>query len=118
MRKTFKFLPLVAALALTGCMSMAPSYERPQAPILNAWPTGEAYADAKINQQALPDWHEFFTDERLRKVIELTLENNRDYRVAMLNVQRCVMRTTSNARNFCRAFRGLVPESILVRQER
>ena len=88
MRKTFKFLPLVAALALTGCMSMAPSYERPQAPILNAWPTGEAYADAKINQQALPDWHEFFTDERLRKVIELTLENNRDYRVAMLNVQK------------------------------
>ena len=88
MRKTFKFLPLVAALALTGCMSMAPSYERPQAPILNAWPTGEAYADAKINQQALPYWHEFFTDERLRKVIELTLENNRDYRVAMLNVQK------------------------------
>ena len=42
MRKTFKFLPLVAALALTGCMSMAPSYERPQAPILNAWPTEDA----------------------------------------------------------------------------
>ena len=88
MQKTFKFLPLVAALALTGCMSMAPSYERPQAPILNVWPSGEAYADAKLNQQALPDWREFFTDERLRKVIELTLDNNRDYRVAMLNVQR------------------------------
>ena len=88
MRKTFKFLPLVAALALTGCMSMAPSYERPQAPILNAWPTGEAYAEAKLNQQALPDWHEFFTDERLRQVIQMTLDNNRDYRVAMLNVQK------------------------------
>ena len=88
MRKTFKFMPLVAALALTGCMSMAPSYERPQAPILTAWPSGEAYADAKLNQQALPDWREFFTDERLRKVIQMTLDNNRDYRVAMLNVQR------------------------------
>ena len=58
MRKTFKLLPLVAALALTGCMSMAPSYERPQAPIVDAWPAGEAYAEAKLNQQALPDWHD------------------------------------------------------------
>ena len=44
--KSLKLLPLVAALALTGCMSMAPSYERPEAPIAAAWPEGEAYAEA------------------------------------------------------------------------
>ena len=86
--KSLKLLPLVAALALTGCMSMAPSYERPEAPIAAAWPEGEAYANAKVNQQALPDWQEFFTDPRLRQVIQMMLDNNRDYRVAMLNVDR------------------------------
>lgn len=86
--KSLKLLPLVAALALTGCMSMAPSYERPEAPIAASWPEGEAYANAKLNQQALPDWQEFFTDPRLRQVIQMMLDNNRDYRVAMLNVDR------------------------------
>jgi multidrug efflux system outer membrane protein len=33
-------------------------------------------------------WREYFTDERLRKVIETALRNNRDLRVAALNVER------------------------------
>ncbi len=86
--KSFKLLPLVAVLALTGCMSMAPSYERPEAPIAQQWPAGPAYANAQLNQQALPDWQQFYTDDRLRQVIQMTLDNNRDYRVAMLNVQK------------------------------
>lgn len=86
--KGLKLLPLVAALALTGCMSMAPSYERPEAPIAKEWPSGPAYANAKLNQDALPDWQEFYTDNRLRQVIQMTLDNNRDYRVAMLNVEK------------------------------
>lgn len=85
---SFKLLPLVAVLALTGCVSMAPSYERPVAPVANEWPTGPAYAKAKLNQEALPDWHEFYTDNRLREVIQMSLDNNRDYRVAMLNVEK------------------------------
>ena len=32
-------------------------------------------------------WQEFFKDPRLQKLIELALENNRDYRVALLNVK-------------------------------
>ena len=85
---SFKLLPLVAVLALTGCVSMAPSYERPVAPVANEWPTGPAYAKAKLNQEALPDWHEFYTDNRLREVIQMSLDNNRNYRVAMLNVEK------------------------------
>ena len=86
--KGLKLLPLVAALALTGCMSMAPSYERPQAPVAGEWPTGDAYVNAHLNQGALPDWKEFYTDNRLRQVIQMSLDNNRDYRVAMLNVEK------------------------------
>ncbi len=85
---SFKLLPLVAVLALTGCVSMAPSYERPVAPVAYEWPTGPAYAKAKLNQEALPDWQEFYTDNRLREVIQMSLDNNRDYRVAMLNVEK------------------------------
>jgi len=33
-------------------------------------------------------WQEFFTDERLRKVIQTALNNNRDLRLAALNVER------------------------------
>src|SRR3546814_18142813 len=31
-------------------------------------------------------WRDFFTDERLRRLIALALENNRDLRVALANV--------------------------------
>lgn len=86
--KMFKFLPLVAAVMLTGCVSMSPFYDRPESPVNAAWPEGSAYDQAKLNQAALPDWEAFYTDDRLRQVIRLTLENNRDYRVAMLNVER------------------------------
>jgi len=33
-------------------------------------------------------WQEFFTDERLQKIIETALRNNRDLRLAALNVER------------------------------
>jgi multidrug efflux system outer membrane protein len=33
-------------------------------------------------------WHEFYLDERLQKVIGLALKNNRDLRVAALNIER------------------------------
>ena len=33
-------------------------------------------------------WREFFTDERLQEIIETALKNNRDLRVAALNVER------------------------------
>ena len=83
-----KVLPLALCLALTGCVSMSPTYERPEAPVAGEWPQGEAYAKAALNQEALPDWKTYYTDARLREVIELALANNRDLRVALLNVEK------------------------------
>ena len=54
--KIVKVLPLVAAMMLTGCVSMSPFYDRPQAPVAGAWPEGAAYEQAKLNEVALPDW--------------------------------------------------------------
>jgi multidrug efflux system outer membrane protein len=82
-------LTLGAMLTLTGCSTMAPKYARPEAPVPAAWPTGPAYQNA-AEGPAMADlaWQEFFVDPQLRKVIASSLENNRDLRLAALNIER------------------------------
>ncbi len=68
---------------LSGC-TMIPKYERPPAPVASQFPTAK---DSREGQAADLAWRSFFADERLRKLIECALANNRDLRVAMLNVE-------------------------------
>ncbi len=71
---------------------MAPGYTRPDAPVPADWPSGPAYKDnaATSADKAVADikWQEFFINEQLQKLITLALENNRDLRVAALNIER------------------------------
>ncbi|ADU70443.1 efflux transporter outer membrane subunit [Pantoea sp. At-9b] len=81
--KTFNWalLPLAAALGLTGC-TMEPHYQRPSMPV-------DAHYDqptAVGNVADLP-WQNFFADATMRNLIQLSLDNNRDLRVAALNVE-------------------------------
>ncbi len=72
--------------ALAGC-SMIPAYQRPALPVADSWPTGEAYETVPAQSGAAPlAWQSFFRDPQLRELIEVALENNRDLRVAVLNV--------------------------------
>jgi multidrug efflux system outer membrane protein len=84
-------LPFGVFICLSGC-AMAPKYTRPEAPVPSAWPQGPAYkeADGASPANAIADvpWQEFFVDANLRKLITLALENNRDLRVAILNIQK------------------------------
>ncbi|KJH79468.1 AdeC/AdeK/OprM family multidrug efflux complex outer membrane factor [Stutzerimonas stutzeri] len=85
MNKSVMALALMAALS--GC-SLIPEYQRPDAPMAASWPEGEAYEgafSASQGQQTL-DWETFFRDPALRQLIGVALENNRDLRVAALNV--------------------------------
>jgi multidrug efflux system outer membrane protein len=87
--KHFAFLAVIAAL-LGGC-SLIPDYDQPAAPVANAWPTGPSYLPASGGkQQAFADvaWQDYFVDDKLRQVIELALRNNRDLRVATLNIEK------------------------------
>ena len=89
-RKLLSLLAITAVL-LPGC-TMIPEYTRPEAPIPAGWPTGPAYKETPA-QEGAPvaadiQWREFFTDERLQEIIEEALRNNRDLRVAALNVER------------------------------
>lgn len=74
--------PLFLALALSGCVNLAPDYQRPAAPVADQWPaTSASKTSADIGWQAL------FIDTRLRDTVALALANNRDLRVAALNVE-------------------------------
>lgn len=71
------------ALALGGC-SLIPDYQRPAPPVAALYPQGLAYASATGTAGA--DWSGLFQDPLLQRLIHSALDNNRDLRVAALNV--------------------------------
>lgn len=75
-------LVLLGAVAITGC-SLAPTYERPAAPVAAAWPDNAASGDRAVVGL---DWHAYFPDAQLQSLIADALEHNRDLRVAVARV--------------------------------
>jgi multidrug efflux system outer membrane protein len=73
---------LAAVVTLLGACTLEPHYHRPPPPV-PALPGGTTAGTAA------PDigWREFFPDPQLQQLIALALTNNRDLRVAALNVQ-------------------------------
>ncbi len=80
--------PAAAAL-LAGCMNLAPRYERPAAPVAASFPLAPASAASAAGAPAAADldWQAFVGDERLKQLIALALANNRDLRIAALNIE-------------------------------
>jgi len=75
------------ALALAGCTTMIPAYERPAAPVAAAYP-GATAAPAPAGAAASDiEWQSYFGDARLKRLIDVALQNNRDLRVAVLNIE-------------------------------
>lgn len=79
-------LAALAGAALLGGCSMMPTYERPAAPVAAQWPTPASGAAATTPASELA-WQDFFTDASLRQLIDIALLNNRDLRVAVLNIE-------------------------------
>jgi len=82
-------LALALALALSGCVSLAPKYVRPALPVAPAFDDAPATlaTAATLEAAAQIEWQRFFADARLRQLIGLALANNRDLRVAILNIE-------------------------------
>lgn len=74
---------LAAALlaVMSGC-SLVPNYQQPAAPVAEQWSDTQTQPSAAV----LPDWREFFQDPMLQELIDTALVNNRDLRIAALNV--------------------------------
>lgn len=85
-------LAVSAAVLLAGC-SMIPVLERPAAPIAATYPVlaSPAYGGTAASADATPAsdvaWQDFFSDPELKRLIGLSLDNNRDLRLAVLNIE-------------------------------
>src|SRR5450830_1805297 len=77
----------VTAFVLSGC-SLIPDYQRLEAPVAAQFPQGPAYSSAQAPGQAAAEqgWKQFFHDPALQQLIQTALVNNRDLRVAALNI--------------------------------
>lgn len=75
--------PILIGMGLSGCINLAPEYQQPEAPVPSAWQPqvkGDVSADIQ--------WQQFFTDKRLAQLQSQALANNRDLRVASLNIEK------------------------------
>jgi multidrug efflux system outer membrane protein len=76
----------ILAMSLGAC-SMAPDYARPGLPVPPAIPSAAQDAPSASVIPADLAWKDFFTDDRLHTVIQAALDNNRDLRIALANVE-------------------------------
>jgi len=87
--KKFALIPCV--MLLSAC-SLIPEYSRPEMPVSTNW-TGSVLSDTNkadsFGRQAASEvaWKEFFTDATLQDLIQKALDNNRDLRIAALNIE-------------------------------
>lgn len=80
---------LAAAALLAACGSLAPKTELPAAPVPAQLPLPVELAASAAAAPAEPlTWQQFVREPALRQLIETALANNRDLRVAALNVER------------------------------
>jgi len=79
-------LILIASTAVGAC-TMAPKYERPTLPVAQTWSTPAAEPAGSVTAADL-DWRQVLVDPRLQGVVDLALKQNRDLRVAVLNIEK------------------------------
>jgi multidrug efflux system outer membrane protein len=92
-RAGVRSLLLTAAMLAGGCGALEPRLPAAAPAIPTEWPlpdTTAAPAAGTTGATAAADigWRDFFVDPRLEELVARALENNRDLRVAVLNVER------------------------------
>ncbi|AXA84912.1 transporter [Lysobacter oculi] len=81
-------LALAIAVAGTGCATLEPRLPEAQPQIPQSWPVPENGITPSATAVGEVGWRDVLVDPRLERVVAQALENNRDLRVAMLNVER------------------------------
>ncbi|WP_370599659.1 efflux transporter outer membrane subunit [Pseudomonas nitroreducens] len=76
-------LALAPLLLIAGC-SMAPTYERPDAPVAANW-SGPAAQPGRAASNL--DWQTFIVDSELRDLVNIALNNNRSLRQTLLDIE-------------------------------
>ncbi|WP_026437269.1 efflux transporter outer membrane subunit [Acidovorax sp. JHL-9] len=87
-RHTVGALALLALLTLAGCTSLAPDYARPALPVPATLPGAEGQPGTPVPDSGPMGWQDFLQEPRLRELVALALQNNRDLRVAVLAIEK------------------------------
>lgn len=74
----------VVSFLFSGCATLAPEYERPSAPVPSTWNMGAKESNQNVQELS---WQAFIQDERLSKVVAQSLEQSRDLRKAVANIE-------------------------------
>ena len=79
-------LSITVVLVASGCSMLEPRSTEVAPAIPSQWPATASTAPA-VDVDAI-GWRDYFVDARLQAVIDQALDNNRDLRVAVLNVEK------------------------------
>lgn len=79
---------LAGLMLFTAGCSLIPEYRQPEMPVADAWSGTDPKEDA-VSGRAAADivYQDYFTSRTLQQVIAMALENNRDLKVALLNIE-------------------------------
>ncbi|THF55850.1 MAG: efflux transporter outer membrane subunit, partial [Methylophaga nitratireducenticrescens] len=83
MNAKLKLISVMTLSAMLSACSMIPEYQRPANPVMLE--SSESIVDASL--AADTGWQEFYQDKQLQQLIALSLENNRNLRATVLQVE-------------------------------
>ncbi|MEJ6498282.1 efflux transporter outer membrane subunit [Pseudoalteromonas lipolytica] len=83
-----KFTLNFSMIFLVSACSLAPDYQQPTKPIYQNWENSTKGIDTHQGETVgTLEWQSFVIDENLKVIVEIALENNRDLRQVLLNVE-------------------------------
>ncbi|WP_038056816.1 efflux transporter outer membrane subunit [Thermodesulfobacterium hydrogeniphilum] len=80
---------IISLTVLCSC-SFIPKYKRPAMPVEKKFPDKGVYKNISFGNETNVSkikWQDFIKDPKLKEVVKLALKNNRDLRLAILNVE-------------------------------
>ena len=78
----FRLSLMFIALLTAGCVSLDPHYESPAAPVPATLPGAHGESTAVVG-----DWQKVVNDARLKKVVSIALNSNRDVQKALADIE-------------------------------
>lgn len=82
-----KQLTLMMAFILAGCTSLAPDYQPPENVVPEQFSLSQGALVPTGGNWQQTGWQTFFADPQAKRLIDVALRNNRDLRMAVLNVE-------------------------------
>jgi multidrug efflux system outer membrane protein len=83
-----RVFPAMSLLCLMlGACSLSPNYQRPDLPVPATWPTHTPNPKGGEDKIDAQNWMAVYPDPTLQSLIQTALKNNRDLRVATLNIE-------------------------------